>query len=605
MNSVNIQQWEAQQTKAFKNWANYWLKQSGYTERKLDNVMVDVADGVILINLFKALSGEEIPRYVKNPSLTAQKIENLSIALNAFKEYGIVANVSPEDFLEGKEKFILGYLWRLIQKFQVIHSTRSGGAPSNAKSIRDVVLEWVKEYTEDYPVKEDINASSPGCFADGMLLSYMIHKTDPGLIDLKEMEKKSRKQRIETAFELASKLGVPEVIDASDLLKDNIEEKVLLVYLTSFKTAAENYKQNNPGTTKASASKGPSSTSAKGADGSKGSSSAASALANSKPGSSNSSAKDAGKAGPGSSSASNAGSGSGVKGGPGSTSTGSTGSSSKAPGSGPGTGSGNNSGSGSGVKGGPGSTSASGAGSGSGVKGGPGSTSAGSAGSGSGVKGSPGSASGAGSGSKGPSKSTGPGVWDSVATKEQEKIICPICEKHLNGRIVCVKTLDNNEYLYHTDCWICSQCRKELLSLGLDFYLLESHPYCAECYHRAIDRVCAKCGKIAKESPVKALGKVWHSTCFVCQKCGCSFTQSRNFYNHNGTPYCEKHFQEVEMEENICAHCGKGISGDIINALGKKWHDPECWVCRVCSKPLEGKFFQVDGFPRCESCCKK
>jgi len=111
MNPVNIEQWEFQQKKAFKNWANYWLRSGGYTERKIENVIVDVQDGVILINLFQALSGQQIHRYVKQPKLTAQKLENLSIVLNAFKEYGIVANVSGEDFLKGQEKFILGYLW--------------------------------------------------------------------------------------------------------------------------------------------------------------------------------------------------------------------------------------------------------------------------------------------------------------------------------------------------------------------------------------------------------------------------------------------------------------------------------------------------------------
>jgi len=585
MNSVNVQQWEAQQTKAFKNWANYWLKQSGYTERKLDNVITDVADGVILINLYKALSGEDIARWNKNPVLTAQKIENLSIALNAFKDYGIVANVAPEDFIGGKEKFILGYLWRLIQKFQVIHSTRGGGGSSNAKSIRDFVLEWVKEYTEDYPVKEDINASSPGCFADGWLLCYMIHKTDESLIDLKEMEKKSRKQRIEAAFELAAKIGVPEVIDAGDLLKDNIEEKVLLVYLTSFKTAAENYQKNKPDShgssnTSASAAKGPGSSSSKGADAGKGSSSSTpTTYANSKPSSSSSATLEK---------PTSAGS---------QTNTKSSNSNPSKTSDAAGAGAGNKAGSG--IKGaGKDGT----AGSGPGHKD---VTAGGGSGAGSGNKGPGAGAGGSGIKSDNKQKSVGPGVWDSVATKEQEKILCPICEKHLGGRIVCVKTLDNKEYLYHTDCWICSSCRQELLSLGLDFYLLESHPYCAECYHRAIDRVCAKCGKIAKESPVKALGKVWHSTCFVCNKCGCTFSGTRNFCNHNGTPYCEKHFKEVEMAENICARCGKGISGDTIDALGKKWHDPECWVCKICNGSLEGKFFAVEGFPRCANCARK
>jgi len=609
MNPVNIEQWEFQQKKAFKNWANYWLRSSGYVERKIDNVIDDVQDGVILINLFQALSGQEIPRYVKQPKLTAQKLENLTIVLHAFKEYGIVANVSPEDFLKGNEKFILGYLWRLIQKFQVRPGT--GVAPgSSGKSTRDLVLDWVKDYVDGYPVGETLAKSSPDCFKDGRILCFMIHKTDPALINLQEMEKKTRRERIELAFQLAGIIGVPEVIDSSDLLRDDVEEKTLLVYLSSFRDAAEKYQQNHP----LLQNVGKENYQHTGED----------AYASYPAGYNHNDPHNMHKAEL-------------IDGQEGQLQTieyeGGDGDDDEdgeiqmqqiviEEGDGDDddgevqlqqieveeTGDGDDDEGGEiqyqqieieeGEGGDDDDEDAKFGQPKFGVVGANGQDQYGQE-----VVANDGHDHLAQHVENVHLHST-PGVYDSEATPKQQLLLCPICEEFLSGRVVSVKTLEGEEYIYHTKCWICSECRKELLSLGLDFYRLENYPYCAECYHRAINRVCAKCNEIARHEPVKAMGKVWHSKCFVCTKCGYDFADGK-FFNYNGSPYCETHYDEALVQENICGRCGKGIGGDIVSALGKKWHDPECWICNLCEKPLEGKFFNISGFPRCADCARK
>lgn len=42
----------------------------------------DLQDGLILINLLEIISGKRFPRYVKNPKFAAQKLANITEALN-------------------------------------------------------------------------------------------------------------------------------------------------------------------------------------------------------------------------------------------------------------------------------------------------------------------------------------------------------------------------------------------------------------------------------------------------------------------------------------------------------------------------------------------
>jgi hypothetical protein len=67
---------------AFKNWANYYLK-----ERRLqiDSLDKDLADGVLLINLVEVLTGRAVGKYTHKPKLKVQKINNINLALEAIR----------------------------------------------------------------------------------------------------------------------------------------------------------------------------------------------------------------------------------------------------------------------------------------------------------------------------------------------------------------------------------------------------------------------------------------------------------------------------------------------------------------------------------------
>ncbi|GET00834.1 paxillin-like isoform X3 [Rhizophagus clarus] len=107
---------------------------------------------------------------------------------------------------------------------------------------------------------------------------------------------------------------------------------------------------------------------------------------------------------------------------------------------------------------------------------------------------------------------------------------------------------------------------------------------------------CASCGKPISGNVLSAMGKKWHPDHFVCKKCGITLEHVA-FFERDGDPYC--HLDYHELFSPRCGYCETPIEGQAINALGKTWH-PEHFFCRECGNLFEGGFRVHDGFPYCD-----
>ena len=58
---------------------------------------------------------------------------------------------------------------------------------------------------------------------------------------------------------------------------------------------------------------------------------------------------------------------------------------------------------------------------------------------------------------------------------------------------------------------------------------------------------------------------------------------------------------EAECAQDLCAGCGKPISGRCVIAMLRKFH-PGCFVCSFCLKQLKQTFKEQDDKPYCYSC---
>ena len=71
-------EWKRIQKNTFTRWANEHLKQAN---KQIDDLQVDLGDGLKLIALLEVLSGKRLPRHNKKPVFRTQKLENVTIAL--------------------------------------------------------------------------------------------------------------------------------------------------------------------------------------------------------------------------------------------------------------------------------------------------------------------------------------------------------------------------------------------------------------------------------------------------------------------------------------------------------------------------------------------
>ena len=60
-----------------------------------------------------------------------------------------------------------------------------------------------------------------------------------------------------------------------------------------------------------------------------------------------------------------------------------------------------------------------------------------------------------------------------------------------------------------------------------------------------------------------------------------------------------------------CGGCGQSVSGAFLRAVGREWHTA-CFVCQGCKEPLTGptargggKFFELGGRPYCDTCYRR
>jgi len=91
---------------------------------------------------------------------------------------------------------------------------------------------------------------------------------------------------------------------------------------------------------------------------------------------------------------------------------------------------------------------------------------------------------------------------------------------------------------WHADCFVCSDCEAPL---GTTFCNYNDLPFCEQCYSKSFLQKCVNCYNAfgPGEVFVKALGGMWHRSCFNCNKCGRGFPDGL-FSEKNGKPYCGK-----------------------------------------------------------------
>ncbi|KAM4874582.1 zyxin [Thomomys bottae] len=141
--------------------------------------------------------------------------------------------------------------------------------------------------------------------------------------------------------------------------------------------------------------------------------------------------------------------------------------------------------------------------------------------------------------------------------------------------------------LFHLSCFICHKCSKQLQ--GQQFYNVEGSPYCEGCYTNTLEK-CNSCQKPITEHMLRASGKVYHPKCFTCVVCGCLLEGTSFIMDQANKPHCVPDYHKTYAPK--CSVCSEPIMPEPgcdetvrVVALEKNFH-MKCYKCEDCQKLL-------------------
>eukprot|EP00937_MAST-01D_sp_MAST-1D-sp2_P000560 g560.t1 len=232
--------WIEVQKKTFTKWANSYLRKR--KQHRIEELYGDLQDGVKLINLVGLLAksvlseNDEPLRYSKTPKMRIHRMENLKMAMDFMRKENVkMVNIGAEDILDRNEKIILATMWALIQRYSV--DTVELDGISGKKGL----LLWCQRQTKGYDGVDVKNFKES--WRDGKAFLALLHRNggrvDPSISD--------PETALKTAFACAEEqFELEPLIDAEDLLGDDIDEKVILTQLAAyFKEFANRAKGEN------------------------------------------------------------------------------------------------------------------------------------------------------------------------------------------------------------------------------------------------------------------------------------------------------------------------------------------------------------------------
>jgi len=201
-----------------KHRANQYLP----PDTKVNDLVDDLASGILLANVLEKISEEKVGRINKNPKMDIQKLENLNQCLDFIKAHNIpLVNVGSSDILKGNEKIILGLMWTIILRFEV------SGADGKAG-----LLLWLQRSTKGYAgvdVKDFTHS-----WQDGLAFNALIHRYRPDLVNFDSLNTADSLGNCENAFGVAeTSLNIARLLDAEDVVAMP-DEKSQVAYLSQF-----------------------------------------------------------------------------------------------------------------------------------------------------------------------------------------------------------------------------------------------------------------------------------------------------------------------------------------------------------------------------------
>ncbi|KAG0239019.1 hypothetical protein BGW41_007966 [Actinomortierella wolfii] len=191
--------------------------------------LLQMSDGVPLIQLLEVIGDTSLGRYNKVARLRIQRVENVNKCLEFIRQNGVsLTNIGAEDIVDENLKLILGMIWTLILRFTIADINEEG------LSAKEGLLLWCQRKTAPY---QEVNVRDfTYSWADGLAFCALIHRHRPDLLDYDALDKSDRHGNTQLAFDIAQEhLNIPKLLDVEDVCDiSKPDERSVMTYVAQY-----------------------------------------------------------------------------------------------------------------------------------------------------------------------------------------------------------------------------------------------------------------------------------------------------------------------------------------------------------------------------------
>eukprot|EP01126_Amoeba_proteus_P048651 TRINITY_DN5642_c0_g1_i5.p1 TRINITY_DN5642_c0_g1~~TRINITY_DN5642_c0_g1_i5.p1 ORF type:complete len:909 (-),score=226.19 TRINITY_DN5642_c0_g1_i5:318-3044(-) len=219
--------WVKIQRKTFTRWCNGYLEQR---QMHIDNLEEGLKTGVALHAVLEIVSQETLRKVNTKARMPVQYIENVNTCLKYINNKGIkLVGIGAEDIHDGKTVLVLGLIWTLILRFQIVMDSTDA---EMGLSFRDGLLAWCNRVLNPQGVYVKNFTDS---WQDGRAFSGLVNVLQPNYIDLSTVVPEKAEDNINHALNSAETLfHFPKLLDARDVI-NTPDDLSIMTYVSYYK----------------------------------------------------------------------------------------------------------------------------------------------------------------------------------------------------------------------------------------------------------------------------------------------------------------------------------------------------------------------------------
>eukprot|EP01097_Dermamoeba_algensis_P012074 TRINITY_DN969_c0_g2_i2.p1 TRINITY_DN969_c0_g2~~TRINITY_DN969_c0_g2_i2.p1 ORF type:complete len:286 (+),score=82.84 TRINITY_DN969_c0_g2_i2:697-1554(+) len=230
---------ETREEKTFRNWMN-----SLGVDPFVNNLYTDLRDGIVLIQLFKAVCpgivDDKRVNWHPDKALSPQmkKLENCNYAVELGKQLKFsVVGIGGSDILEGNKTLTLSVVYQLMRFHLLLILEKLGGG----KKIQDAdIIQWANQQVSSAGKSTSMKDFKDASLKNGLFLIDLVDAVRPGAVDYSLVEKGDGEDKYtlnaKYAVSAARKIGATIFALPEDITE--VKNKMIMTFVASVMVVA-------------------------------------------------------------------------------------------------------------------------------------------------------------------------------------------------------------------------------------------------------------------------------------------------------------------------------------------------------------------------------